>query len=128
MSQPQYHQPYGYGQQSPYPPQPYPYQQPSPYGYLPAEHPQGTTILVLGIVGFFVFPCGIVAWYMGNKAMKEIQASGIRYGNESNVNIGRILGMVTTILGIVGVALALAYVVFWFVLMFGMMASVTATY
>ena len=47
----------------------------SPYGYQPynpgrsAEHPQGTTILVLGILSIVV--CGLlapVAWGMGNKA------------------------------------------------------------
>ncbi|GAB3741928.1 DUF4190 domain-containing protein [Microlunatus parietis] len=127
MSQPQYHQPYGYGQPNPYPPhQPSYPQQPYPYGYPLPEHPQGTTILVLGIVGFFVFPCGIVAWYLGHKAMREIQAGGVRYGNESNVNIGKILGMVTTILGMVGVAVVIAYFIVYIVLIAGMMASVAA--
>lgn len=126
MSQPPYYQPYGYGQQNPYPQQSPYAQQPYGYGYPLPEHPQGTTILVLGILGFFVFPCGIVAWYMGHKAMKEIQIAGVRYGNESNLNIGKILGMVTTILGIVGVAIVIAYFIVYIVLIAGMMASVAA--
>ena len=81
------------GQQSPpadqpYPPagQPYPARQPSPYGQPPAtygqqpygaatgEHPQGTMIFVLGIVGIFVGVCAPIAWYLGNKTLREITA------------------------------------------------------
>ena len=46
------------------------------YGVATQEHPQGTTILVLGIVGIFVGVCAPIAWYMGSKAQKEIAASG----------------------------------------------------
>ena len=77
-----------------------------PYGALP-EHPQGTTILVLGIVGIFVTICAPIAWYLGAKAKKEIAASGIRYANEQNINIGRILGMVFSILAIVGIVIGI---------------------
>jgi hypothetical protein len=69
-----------------------------PYGMAPQEHPQGTIVLVLGILAFFVGITAPFAWYMGSKAMKEIRASGVRYSNESQLNIGRILGMVLTIL------------------------------
>lgn len=106
--QPQYGQQAPYGQQGSYP-QPSPYAQ--PYQAV-QEHPQGTMILVLGIVGFFVFICGIIAWVMGSKAQKEIQATGIRYSNESNINIGKILGMVTTILGMVWVVILIIYIIF----------------
>ena len=92
-------QPYG---QQPYGAQPQPYvAQPYPpaYGYVAApEHPQGTTILVLGILGFFVGITGLIAWIMGAKAEKEMAASGIVYSNANNIKIGKILGMVTTIL------------------------------
>jgi hypothetical protein len=98
------------GYQQPYPPaQPYPTAQQGgayvqPYGALP-EHPQGTAILVLGIVGLFVTICAPIAWYMGSKAQKEIAASGYRYANEQNIKIGKILGMVLTILAIVGIVI-----------------------
>jgi hypothetical protein len=99
----------GYQQQPAYPPAPQAgYVQ--PYGALP-EHPQGTTILVLGIVGLFVTICAPIAWYMGSKAQKEIAASGVHYANEQNVNIGKILGMVLTILAIVGLAIAFVFIV-----------------
>ena len=82
------------------------------YGGGQAEHPQGTTILVLGIVGLVC--CGIaaiVAWIMGNKAQAEIDAG--QYAPTSGVKIGRILGMVGTIL----TALGLVFYLLFFVLL-----------
>lgn len=81
-----------------------------PYGTLP-EHPQGTTILVLGIVGFFVTICAPIAWYMGSKAQKEMRASGVHYANEQNIAIGKILGMVLTILAIIGLVVGIIAIV-----------------
>ena len=116
--------PYGppnpYGQPTPNQygqPSPNPYEQPAPYGAGDPgalrsavrrrcpEHPQGTTILVLGIVGIFVAICAPIAWYMGSKAQKEIAASGAHYANESQINTGRIMGMVFTIICIVFIVL-----------------------
>jgi hypothetical protein len=85
--------------------QPMPYGQ--PYGAPPQEHPQGTLILVFGILGIFITIFAPIAWYMGNKAKREIQASGIQYSNEQNVNIGRILGKVFTIIAIISIALTI---------------------
>lgn len=75
---------------------PSPYGQ--PYGVAPREHPQGTTVLVLGILGFFVGVTAPFAWVIGGKALKEIRASGQVYSNEQNINIGRILGIIVTLL------------------------------
>jgi hypothetical protein len=101
---------------NPYDPNANPYpqaaQQPAPYQpYQPAlpEHPQGTTILVLGIVGLFFTICAPIAWYMGSKALKEIKASGVKYGNEQQIVIGRILGMVLTIVGLVALVFGLVF-------------------
>ena len=91
--------PGGYGG---YPQQGYP--QPG-YGG-PVEHPQGNTVLILGILGIVV--CQLAApfaWSMGNKTLAEIDRDPLRYSNRSNVNLGRILGMVGTIIlgvGLVG--------------------------
>ena len=80
-------------------------QNPQPYGQqyqiAAPEHPQGTTILVLGIVGLFFPLCAPFAWFMGSKALKEIRASGINYSNEQQIVIGRVLGIVITIIAIV---------------------------
>jgi hypothetical protein len=89
--------------------------QPIPYGQnypmVQQEHPQGTTVLVLGIVGIFFGICAPIAWYLGNKAMKEIRASGQTYSNEQSVNIGRILGMVFTIIYIVSIAFFILFAI-----------------
>ena len=103
---------------NPYDPNANPYeaQNPQPYGqpYQVAapEHPQGTTILVLGIVGLFFTICAPIAWFMGSKALKEIKASGINYSNEQQLVIGRVLGMVITIIALV----ALVFFIVFFII------------
>jgi hypothetical protein len=106
----QYQQPAGqptpYSQQSPMP-----YGQ--PYGAPPQEHPQGTMILIFGILGIFITIFAPIAWYLGNKARAEIQASGVHYTNEQNISVGRILGKVFTIIAIVSIALV---IIFWIII------------
>jgi phosphotransferase system glucose/maltose/N-acetylglucosamine-specific IIC component len=79
-----------------------------------AEHPDGTTILVLGILSIVV--CGLLgpfAWNMGNKTLREIDANpSVVYRNRGNVAAGRICGMIATILIIVGVAFFALIVLF----------------
>ncbi len=69
------------------------------------EPHRGTMILVLGILsltGLGIFT-GIPAWIMGNTDMAKIRAGTMDPDGESNTNIGRILGMVSTIIFIVSV-------------------------
>ena len=66
---------------------------------------------MLGIVGLFVTICAPIAWYMGSKAQKEIAASGQHYSNEQNINIGKIIGMVLSILAIIGIVIAIIFMV-----------------
>jgi Domain of unknown function (DUF4190) len=79
----------------------YPYQQPGaqpPYGGA-AEHPQGTIILVLGILSLVI--CGLlgpVAWIMGNNALAEIDRNPAAYTNRGSVQAGRICGIIATVL------------------------------
>ncbi|MFN8019507.1 MAG: DUF4190 domain-containing protein [Acidimicrobiales bacterium] len=106
--------PPGYGAPSPYGPTP---------GYGPGwgggaplaqiDHPQGTTVLVLGLLG--IFCCGLLApfaWVQGNGAIREIDRNPVRYRNRGTVQAGRILGIIGTgilalnILAFVVVALA----------------------
>jgi hypothetical protein len=83
-----------------------PYGSPYQPGYTPPqEHPKGTQILVLGILGFVC--CGLlgpVAWIQGNSALKEIDAAPWAYSNRGNVQAGRIMGMIVTILFLLGIA------------------------
>ena len=90
------------------PPPQVPYGAPMPPGYgpVPPDHPQATTVLILGIVSIVV--CGVVApiaWVMGNRVVREIDASGGALGGRSNANVGRILGIVVTVLMIATFAL-----------------------
>jgi hypothetical protein len=92
-----------------------PYQSPPPhYVWVPREHPQGTTVLVLGILSLAV--CGLIgpfAWSMGYRTLQEIDANPSGYSNRSAVLVGYICGivatglMVLTVVAIVG-AIALA--------------------
>ena len=75
------------------------------------DHPKGMTILVLGILSLVCCsPLGIAAWLMGNSALKEIDAQPGRYGNRQIVQIGRILGIIGTVLLIVGIVFAIIWV------------------
>jgi hypothetical protein len=81
---------------------------------MPVDHPQGTTILVLGILGLVTCPIlAVVAWVMGNGALREIDAAPGRYANRGNVAAGRICGIVGTCLSL---AILAIYVVFAVVL------------
>jgi hypothetical protein len=66
---------------------------------MPQAHPQGTTILVLGILSLVI--CGLlgpVAWVMGNNALAEIDRNPSAYSNRGSVQAGRICGIVATVL------------------------------
>ena len=78
-------------------------------GYAPvrpveyAPH-RGMLILVFGILGLVV--CNIfapIAWILGNTDLKEIRAGRMDPEGESLTNVGRILGMVGTILTVLSV-------------------------
>jgi hypothetical protein len=76
--------------------------------------------MVLGLVG--IVACQLAspfAWVMGNKALAEIDAAPHLYSNRSNVQVGRICGIVGSV--ILGVSLV--FVVLWFVVAFGSIAA-----
>lgn len=88
--------------------------QPAPYGQqypVAPEHPQGTTVLVLGIVGLFFGLAAPFAWYLGSKALKEIRSSGRVYSNTTSVTVGRILGIIVTILMLIGLVIGIILVI-----------------
>ncbi|GAA4378853.1 DUF4190 domain-containing protein [Nocardioides caricicola] len=100
-----------YGQQPPGQPPYQPYgQQPQYYG--PRDHPQATVILVLGIIGLVACQVlSVFAWVMGNRVVKEIDASGGQLGGRSTANAGRICGIVGTVLLAISLAFVLLFVV-----------------
>lgn len=107
-------QPPGYGQQPPnwggaYPPPP---QYPPGYGYPypqyappPPKHSQATPAMVFGIVSLAgLFACVVpillapVAWILGAKAVKEIDANPAAYSGRGEANAGKIMGIIGTCL------------------------------
>lgn len=123
-----YQQPY---QQEPYQQEPYqqqPYQQPyyhQPYYQQygpPPDHPQATTALILGIIGVVMCQLlGPVAFVIGRKALREIDASGGTLGGRSNAQVGYILGIVSMVLLVVLVVVPIA----WFIFVVAISASST---
>ena len=84
---------------------------PAPYGGMAVEHPQGTTVLVVGILSLVV--CGLlgpVAWVMGTNALQEIDQNPLAYSNRGLVVAGQICGIVATVLLVIGVLMALILV------------------
>jgi hypothetical protein len=118
--------PAGYGYPSPasYPGAgvPYPSSYPGGYpGYPPAgyptpaprDHPQAVTAMVLGILGLVC--CGLAspfAIWTGRKSMKEIDASGGWLGGRGQAQAGFILGIIGTVLWVLGVLFYLVLIGF----------------
>ena len=91
---------------------------PSPYGtlYDPRryrEHPDGTTVLVLGILGVMV--CGIlgpIAWAKGNRVRREMDAQPTEmWTNRGTVTAGWVCGIVATVIMIVQVVFLLGFLI-----------------
>lgn len=80
---------------------------------MPRNHGLATAALVCGIVGLIAVPgVGIVAWVLGNMALKEIDSSpGGGWTNRDHASIGKILGIVGTLLyGVIFLVIILLYV------------------
>ena len=60
---------------------------------------RGTMILIFGILGLVVcMPLGIVAWVMGNTDLKAMNAGTMDPEGRGITQVGKILGIVTTLL------------------------------
>ncbi|MFI7612590.1 DUF4190 domain-containing protein [Nonomuraea terrae] len=78
------------------------------YGPPPQTHPNGTTILVLGILSLVICSfLGPFAWAMGNRALREIDASGYFFDNRGQVQAGRVCGIISTVLLCLGLGLTI---------------------
>jgi len=96
-----------------------PYAPPSAQGARRPRRPPRTTdvephrasvVLVLGVLGLAIcFICGIFAWVMGTTDLAKMRAGTMDPAGRSETHIGWILGIVSTLLGV------LAIIVFLFV-------------
>jgi len=76
----------------------------SPVGTGAGQPINGTMILVFGILG--IVCCGIlapIAWVMGNNALKTIDAGQGDPSQRQTVVVGRILGIIGTVLIVLGI-------------------------
>lgn len=75
-----------------------------PQGYYqrPPDHPQATTVLILGCLGLaFCGFCAPFAWIKGRKTLAEIDASAGQLGGRSQASAGYVMGIVgTALLGV----------------------------
>jgi hypothetical protein len=64
---------------------------------------RGGLILALGILGLVCcFICGIIAWVMGSNDLKEMAAGRMDPSGQGMTQAGKICGMISVILQIVG--------------------------
>lgn len=71
---------------------------------------RGALILVLGILGIIVCViCGIIAWVMGNNDLREMDAGRMDPSGRGLTQAGKICGMISVILLIVGMAFGLLF-------------------
>jgi hypothetical protein len=91
---------------------------------------RGTLILILGILALIpvhgmalTLVLGPIAWIMGNNDLKEMRAGRMDPEGESQTSTGRICGMIATILGLIGVVVALFFLCLWFAVFVGIMGA-----
>lgn len=90
---------------------PYPTPGGGPYA-APPEHQHATLILVLGVLGLALCQLiGPVAWVMGHRARKEIAASRGTLGGHTQVTVGWVLGIVSTLLLVLSLVIVGAFIV-----------------
>jgi len=101
------------------------YQQPSLI-----EAPNATLILVFGILsivfcGIIGLGFGITSLIMANKSKETYSLNPALYttGSISNVNAGRICGIIGIVLGAIVTLLLIAYIIFIFAILGGIAAS-----
>lgn len=72
----------------------------------------GVLVLVLGILSVVGFGCltGLPAWLLGNNALEQIRMGRADPSEEGMIQAGRVLGIITTVLTVIGVGIWLLFV------------------
>jgi uncharacterized membrane protein len=83
------------------------------------DHPSATTAMVLGIIGLVgLVVCQVllflspVAWVMGSRAVKQIDSEPGRYGGRDRAVAGKIMGIIGTVVLVLGIAALVAFFAF----------------
>jgi hypothetical protein len=79
------------------------------------EPHRGSLIMTLGIISLFFahLILGPIAWIMANHDLEAMRLGKMDPEGESATNTGRICGMISTILGIIGVVVAVVFFCLW---------------
>ena len=84
-----------------------------PVAQQPLQPHRGAVVLVLGILGIVVcFICGIIAWVMGNNDLRQMNAGAMDPSGRGLTQAGKICGMISCILVIIGFVIWLLIVLF----------------
>lgn len=100
---------------TPYTPGPQGYSQQPGFGISPAEvesmRSNSTIVLILGILGLILIgPFGsIPAWVWGNSIVKKAEAVGVPADVVSSARIGKILGIIGTVLMIIAIVVVFLF-------------------
>jgi hypothetical protein len=87
--------------------------QAQPTTQTPLKPHRGVMVLVLGILGLVVcFILGIIAWSMGKNDLREIDAGLMDPAGRGLTQAGKICGMISVILWIIGFGLWLIMMLF----------------
>ncbi|MCL4196089.1 MAG: hypothetical protein KJZ69_01235 [Phycisphaerales bacterium] len=91
----------------------YPPQASGPPGSYGSMRPhRGALILVLGILGLLLCVIlGIIAWVMGNGDLRQMDAGVMDPAGRGLTQAGRILGMISCILAILGIGIGVIIMV-----------------
>ena len=89
---------------------------------------RGPVILTLGIVSLVFstacgFILGIIAWVMGNADLREMDAGRMDPSGRGLTQAGKICGMISVILGVIGLAIVLLWVILAVVIGIGAAAT-----
>ncbi len=84
------------------------------------EPHRGTLVLVFGIVGtifcvifgILAWIFGILAWIFGNEDLKKMDSGRMDPSGRNLTNVGRILGIISVCLSILGILVTIIYFVF----------------
>jgi hypothetical protein len=71
------------------------------------EAPGATAALVLGIIGVWLWLVAPFAWVRGRRTLNEINASMGQLGGRTKADVGRVLGIIGTVLLVLTIALGI---------------------
>lgn len=94
------------------------------------EPHRGGLIMAMGIVSILVggigLVTGILAWVWGNEDLKKIDAGVMDPEGRSNTQLGKVLGMVGTLIHSIGLVIGVCFFLGWIVFGIAMIGAISA--